>query len=235
MSCHVTPCNAMQCNAMQCNQFHAVQGDTMLQLPRGHMTPAYLVRVATLPTTYYALYAVHSILYTLYWRIMQNCFLHALLLSHFVGPRPARGCATMYQHYHYRGRQLRINNGQVLNNFVRLRFNDQLSGVKVRRGCTLQVFEHVNYRGRRLQFKGRNNCCFRGWWNDKASSAKCTCRGQSSCKLRADGQCSPHAHFHCVHAHLCGIQYTFITACSRNMVGPKISKTMAPTGTQLRQ
>ena len=88
------------------------------------------------------------------------------------------GCATMYQHYHYRGRQLRINNGQVLNNFVRLRFNDQLSGVKVRRGCTLQVFEHVNYRGRRLQFKGRNNCCFRGWWNDKASSAKCVCRSE---------------------------------------------------------
>lgn len=106
-------------------------------------------------------------------------------------PRPQQYCATMYQHYHYRGRQVRMNSGQSLNYFPHIRFNDQLSAVRVRRGCTLQVFEHVHYRGRRLTFNSRSTCCFRGWWNDKASSARCTCRGgEFPCEQWVEGLCA---------------------------------------------
>merc|ERR1712159_456516 len=78
-------------------------------------------------------------------------------------------CARLYQHSNFRGRSYRVyQNVRFLRGF-----NDQLSSLRVYRGCTVTLFQHSNYRGRSYAYKAGNynfNVVKRTIGNDNVSS-----------------------------------------------------------------
>lgn len=85
----------------------------------------------------------------------------------------AKPCAYLYQHRDYRGDRKRVRRG-ARTRFIGDLWNDEVSSVKVRSGCVLNVYEHRDYRGDHKTFRGR--IPFVGdWWNDRISSYTCSC------------------------------------------------------------
>jgi hypothetical protein len=64
--------------------------------------------------------------------------------------RGRRLCARLYQHANFRGRVYNVY-GNV--RFLR-GFNDQLSSLRVYRGCRVTLYQHSRYRGRRYTYRG---------------------------------------------------------------------------------
>ncbi|WP_246675317.1 peptidase inhibitor family I36 protein [Mesorhizobium sp. B2-3-4] len=55
-------------------------------------------------------------------------------------------------------------------------WNDQVSSFKVKRGCTITLWEHVDRGGH--HFRSSSSYSYVGsGWNDKASEAECDCGG----------------------------------------------------------
>merc|ERR1711872_369020 len=86
--------------------------------------------------------------------------------------RSGKKCGYVYEHSWYRGSwgYVGVTRGA---NFFR-KYNDMISSVLMKTGCTMQLFQHTNQRGRSKTFTANS-----GWvgsrWNDKFSSVKCTC------------------------------------------------------------
>ena len=90
--------------------------------------------------------------------------------------RKSNKVCKLFQHADFQGKKYPLfANSQmsVLNS--RSDWNDEVSSVKVPRGCRLTVYEHKDYRGAsttfyagKHEFVGRN-------WNDRVSSAACYC------------------------------------------------------------
>ena len=106
------------------------------------------------------------------------------------GPPPSRTC-TVFEHRDFGGAHWTLRNGDVLrmvrepdvgtsdgiHRFIyQPSWNDKISSFKVDPGCTLTLWEHVNYGGSR--FRATKSYNFVGdAWNDKASDAVCECTG----------------------------------------------------------
>jgi len=110
----------------------------------------------------------------------------AVVLSQVLGGchrSHADKCARVYFHDHCTGlsRSVGLENQRFIGHF----WNDQVSSVVVRKGCQFHVYEHHNFKGRDLVFRGtktrlrdigRKVLWFkRNHWNDRISSWKCTC------------------------------------------------------------
>lgn len=113
-------------------------------------------------------------------------------------PAMAQDC-TVYQHRDYGGAHWTIRSGERLAGlrdpginqtcshancqvFWRADWNDQISSFRVRRGCTVTLWEHID--GGRVPPRGfgahfRTDRSYRyvgSRWNDKASLVECSCR-----------------------------------------------------------
>lgn len=83
-----------------------------------------------------------------------------------------RGC-WYYQHSNFGGDRREIPEG-MNRTYVGGSWNDRISAIACRPGCTATVFEHSNNGGARRQFAG--NILYVGdAWNDRISSLLVTC------------------------------------------------------------
>merc|ERR1711939_551258 len=93
----------------------------------------------------------------------------------------AVGCMVdFYQHHKYLGARHRYTA-----NAPRLVANDQMSSLRLRRGCCVTIYEHVNYAGRSKKICGDTSYIGNDW-NDKVSSEKLQGRGVGSLKIGPD-------------------------------------------------
>ena len=115
----------------------------------------------------------------------------ALALAGSAGIAAAGGTCTIYQHRDYGGSHWTLHNGDDMkmvnapdygtsDGIHRFLYdpswNDQVSSFRVSGGCTLTLWEHVNYGGARFR-SNRSYSYVGGGWNDKASEAVCECPG----------------------------------------------------------
>jgi len=85
--------------------------------------------------------------------------------------KSSRICARLYQHANFRGKAYNVYRSVP---FTR-GFNDQMSSMRVYRGCHVRLYEHAKFRGRsRLVGPGKYNYNWirRAFGNDKLSSVK---------------------------------------------------------------
>lgn len=109
-------------------------------------------------------------------------------------PSTAYAACTLYQHRDYGGSRyalgagdkMRMVNGETTCwtvshgrggacTYYEPSWNDQLSSFKVRSGCTLTLWQHINRQGARFRSSSSYRYVGSGW-NDQASEASCTCR-----------------------------------------------------------
>ena len=104
---------------------------------------------------------------------------------------PASRTCTVFEHRDDGGAHWTLRNGDVLrmvgapdvgtsdgiHRFIyQPSWNDKVSSFKVDPGCTLTLWEHINYGGH--HFRATKSDSFVGdAWNDKASEAACECTG----------------------------------------------------------
>jgi hypothetical protein len=91
------------------------------------------------------------------------------------GNRPSRSrpVCTFYEHAQFAGRREDAGEGPVA--FVGQAWNDQISSLECRPGCSVTVFVDANHAGPSQRFEGRVG--FVGpFWNDKISAYRITCR-----------------------------------------------------------
>ena len=98
-------------------------------------------------------------------------------------------CAIVYQHSDYQGRSLSLADGSFVT-FGRHSeggtavggsaprmgdtwWNDQISSFKLRRGCSLYVWQHADAAGNRRVFTTPYKKI--GSWNDQVSTVRCGC------------------------------------------------------------
>ena len=84
-----------------------------------------------------------------------------------------RGC-VMYEHNGFGGRSISIRPGGAVSFRGGEFWNDRVSSTRAARGCTLVAYEHSGMRGRSIEMRGRTPQL--GRWNDRISSAECSCR-----------------------------------------------------------
>jgi len=82
-------------------------------------------------------------------------------------------CATLFEHINFGGDRREVNNGASVR-WIGGPWNDQVSSMKVRNGCVLNAYEHVNFGGAHATFLGHVPWVGNGW-NDKMSSFTCRC------------------------------------------------------------
>ena len=103
----------------------------------------------------------------------------ALVPAWFSQPAQAqsrsRYCATLYKDVDSKGPSVDLYAGRGTN-FVRSRFNENASSIRVARGYTVNLFTEGNFRGRRITLgPGSHNLTNRNF-NDVTSSAYCNGR-----------------------------------------------------------
>lgn len=90
---------------------------------------------------------------------------------HVVQPKfPGKGCVMMFEHINFRGRWLRTCGS--IPNFVKYKYNDILSSVKVGPLTKVILFEDINYKGKHITLLKNVPNLVRLKWNDKASSLR---------------------------------------------------------------
>jgi hypothetical protein len=105
--------------------------------------------------------------------------------------KTASGTCTLYEHRDFAGAHWVLRNGDVMrmirqpdvgtsdgiHRFIyQPSWNDNVSSFRVDPGCTLTLWEHINYGG--AHFRANKSRSFVGdSWNDKASEAVCECPG----------------------------------------------------------
>jgi putative hemolysin len=82
--------------------------------------------------------------------------------------------ASVYQHCDYRGYRIQLAEGSYnLNQLERMGIkNDDLSSLKVANGYEMIAYEHHNFSGRSVNFKGNDSCLVDNDFNDRISSIK---------------------------------------------------------------
>jgi hypothetical protein len=82
---------------------------------------------------------------------------------------------VMFEHGNFRGRSLEMSADDSVNFRSGQFWNDRVSSVFVRRGCTLVAYEDGRRRGRSIEINRRIRDLQGGGWNDRISSAECYC------------------------------------------------------------
>lgn len=82
---------------------------------------------------------------------------------------------VLFEHANFRGRALEMGPDDAVNFRGRQFWNDRVSSVVVRRGCTLVAYEHSGRRGRSIELNRRVRDFGGSGWNDRISSAECYC------------------------------------------------------------
>ena len=81
---------------------------------------------------------------------------------------------TIYENVGFAGRSEEIRDGAIVPSIGR-EWNDRISSLECRPGCTFTAFEHVNFQGRTVQWRDRAG--YVGpQWNDRVSSYRVQCR-----------------------------------------------------------
>lgn len=80
-------------------------------------------------------------------------------------------CARLFQHKNYGGSQLAAGPGH----YPKLGpWSDEISSLRVRKGCVLRVYEHTKFGGAQWKITGPVPWVGNGW-NDRISSFVCSC------------------------------------------------------------
>ena len=85
-----------------------------------------------------------------------------------------RKTCTMYEHRDFAGDKYRLRANRRVD-YLGNSWNDEISSVKVPRGCRLKVFEHADFRGASRTFRSGRDSYIGRSWNDRISSAACIC------------------------------------------------------------
>ncbi|TPK73377.1 hypothetical protein FJ934_21890 [Mesorhizobium sp. B2-4-12] len=83
---------------------------------------------------------------------------------------------VMFEHSNFRGRSIEMGPDDSVNFRGGQFWNDRVSSVFVRRGCTLVAYEDTNMSGESIEIRRRVRE-LGGDWNDRISSAECSCDG----------------------------------------------------------
>lgn len=85
----------------------------------------------------------------------------------------AHAPCVMYEHADFGGKRYVVsaNTKHTLGH----EWNDEVSSVKVPRGCRLLVYQHRNFRGDQRPFSAGSYPNIGNLWNDQISSARCLC------------------------------------------------------------
>jgi hypothetical protein len=84
---------------------------------------------------------------------------------------------VMFEHANFRGRSIEMEADDAVSFRGRQFWNDRVSSVFVRRGCTLVAYEDTGMEGRSIEIRRRIRDFGGSSWNDRISSAECTCDG----------------------------------------------------------
>ncbi|CCV07565.1 Beta and gamma crystallin [Mesorhizobium metallidurans STM 2683] len=82
---------------------------------------------------------------------------------------------VMFEDANFRGRSLEMEPDDRVNFRGGQFWNDRISSVMVRRGCTLVVYQDSRMGGRSLEINRGLRNLQRIGWNDRISSAECYC------------------------------------------------------------
>jgi hypothetical protein len=82
---------------------------------------------------------------------------------------------VMFEDAYFRGRSLEMGPDDSVNFRAGQFWNDRISSVLVRRGCTLVAYEDTGMSGRSIEFNRRVRNLDDIGWNDRISSAECYC------------------------------------------------------------
>jgi hypothetical protein len=89
------------------------------------------------------------------------------------GRRDAPAC-VYYEHANFTGRQEVVADGEAIPS-IGAAWNDRISSIRCRPGCSATGFEHVDFRGGHQTFEGETR--FVGaFWNDRISALRAQCR-----------------------------------------------------------
>ncbi len=81
---------------------------------------------------------------------------------------------TIYENANFSGRREEIRDGAIVPSIGR-EWNDRISSLECRPGCTFTAYEHVNWQGRSVQWRDRIG--YVGpQWNDRVSGYRVQCR-----------------------------------------------------------
>ncbi|MDX8515301.1 beta/gamma crystallin-related protein [Mesorhizobium captivum] len=104
--------------------------------------------------------------------------LTALASTIFAGSASAQfygeAACVLFENANFRGRSLEMGPDDAVN-FRGGFWNDRVSSVLVRRGCTLVAYENAEKRGRSIELNRRVRDFGGSGWNDRISSAECYC------------------------------------------------------------
>ncbi|MFD2058624.1 peptidase inhibitor family I36 protein [Mesorhizobium calcicola] len=81
----------------------------------------------------------------------------------------------LFEHANFRGRTLEMEADDAVSFRGGQFWNDRVSSVFVRRGCTLIAYEDARMGGDSIEIRRRVRNFADGDWNDRISSAECTC------------------------------------------------------------
>ncbi|WFP73549.1 beta/gamma crystallin-related protein [Mesorhizobium sp. WSM4906] len=81
---------------------------------------------------------------------------------------------VLFENANFRGRSLEMGPDDATS-FGGGFWNDRVSSVLVRPGCTLVAYEHSGMRGRSIELDRRVRNFGGSGWNDRISSAECYC------------------------------------------------------------
>lgn len=81
----------------------------------------------------------------------------------------------MFEHANFRGRSIGMGSDDSVNFRGGQFWNDRVSSVIVRRGCTLVAYEDSRMGGRSIEIRRRVRNFGGSEWNDRISSAECYC------------------------------------------------------------
>jgi hypothetical protein len=85
---------------------------------------------------------------------------------------------VLFEDGNFRGRSLEMGPDDSVSFRGGQFWNDRVSSVFVSRGCTLVAYEDTRMRGRSIEINRRVRNLDRGGWNDRISSAECSCDDQ---------------------------------------------------------
>ncbi|TGP26158.1 MULTISPECIES: peptidase inhibitor family I36 protein [unclassified Mesorhizobium] len=104
--------------------------------------------------------------------------LAALASTIFTGSASAQfygeAACVLFENANFRGRSLEMGADDSVN-FRGGFWNDRVSSVLVRPGCTLVAYENSGRRGRSIELNRRVRNFGDSAWNDRISSAECYC------------------------------------------------------------
>lgn len=88
-------------------------------------------------------------------------------------PTPPKPVCTLYEHINFQGATKRFYGDM---SWIGDSWNDKVSSVNVPQGCSLTIYQHINYGGDNRVFGAGQYPSLGNLWNDQMSSGRCTCQ-----------------------------------------------------------